>query len=361
VSRAPDRTGPAPGFRFFDAHCDTILKVVENGADFEAREGLHVTLPGMLEAGMCAQVFAVCALAERLKGREDEVAMQMVEAVGALCRDHSDRLVLAGAVADIEAACAGSGRIAAIPSLEGADPLKGDPYALAGFHQAGVRLLTLAWADTPFCGSSRGSGSGLTRKGKDLVEYCEELGVLVDLSHASDAAFWDVCAASTKPFVASHSNCRALCPSPRNLADDMIRALAERGGVVGVNLYSGFLSPEFLAEEKDYRDEVMAEVRAETRTWDEAMESMSAFLAGIPRPPPSVLIDHVKHIIDVGGEDCVGLGGDLDGISSAPLGIDGVADYPKIAELLERAGLTPVQVEKVCHRNFTGVFREAMG
>jgi membrane dipeptidase len=349
-----------PHPHFFDAHCDTIRKVVENGADFAASEGMHVTLAGMLAAGMCAQVFAAWALAGQLKGREDEVAMQMVEAVEALCNKHPDRLILARTAADIEAACAGSDRIAAIPSLEGADPLKGDPLAIAPFYQAGVRVVTIAWADNPFSGTASGSGSGLTKKGEDLVGYCEDLGVVVDVSHASDRAFWDICAVSTKPFVASHSNCRALCPNSRNLTDEMIRALGDRGGVVGVNLYSGFLSPAFHAKERDYLEETLGAVRAGERTWEEAGAAISAFHAGIPRPPLSLLVDHVMHVINVGGEDCVGLGGDLDGVDSTPVGIDGVADYPKIAELLEGAGLEPTQIEKVCHRNLVRVFREVM-
>ena len=184
----------------------------------------------------------------------------MVEAVGALCAENADRLILARSSADIKAACTGSGRIAAISSLEGADPLKGDPLALAPFYRAGVRLVALAWADNAFCGTTTnpfsnpvgGNGSGLTRKGQDLVGNCEELGVVVDVSHASDRAFWDVCAVSTKPFVASHSDC-GLSALPRNLTDDMIKAIGERGGVVGVNLYPGFFSPAFFAAEEEVR------------------------------------------------------------------------------------------------------------
>jgi membrane dipeptidase len=346
--------------RFFDAHCDTIQKVVENDADFTIPGGMHVTLPGMLEAGVCAQVFAAWAIAERHKGLEDEVAMRMVKAVGTLCDEHPDRLLLARTSADVEAACAGSGRIAAIPSLEGADPLMGDPWALAPFHHAGVRLVTLAWADNAFSGTALGSGAGLTKKGQDLVAFCDELGVVVDVSHASDQAFWDVCAVGTKPFVASHSNCRFLCANARNLTDEMIRALGDRGSVVGVNLYSGFLSPAFSAQAEDFERQAMAAVEAGGRTHEEAEAAIAVFLAGVPRPPLSLLADHVRHIIRVGGEDCVGLGGDLDGVDSTPVEIDGVADYPRIAQLLEQAGLSAIQIEKVCHGNFERVFREVM-
>jgi membrane dipeptidase len=296
---------------------------------------------------MCAQVFAVCVISERSNGLEDEVAMRMVRAVAALCEDHPEQLLLARAFADIETACAGSGRIAAIPSLEGADPLRGDPWALVPFFQAGVRLVTLAWADNAFSGTARGSGAGLTKKGEDLVGLCEDLGVVVDVSHASDRAFWD-------------SNCRALCPNVRNLTDEMIRAVGDRGGVVGVNLYSGFLSPAFSAQAEDFERRTMNAGEMGERTFEETGAAMSSFVRGLPRPPLSLLVEHVKHIIRVGGEDCVGLGGDLDGVDSVPVGIEGVGDYPKIAELVARAGLSPSQIEKACRRNLERVFREVM-
>jgi membrane dipeptidase len=346
--------------RFFDAHCDTILKIVQNDADFTMPGGMHVTLPEMLEAGICAQIFAACIIAERSRGREDEIAMEMVRRVASLCEEHPDRLILAKTAADLEAACAGSGRIAAIPALEGADPLLGDPWALTAFHREGVRLLTLAWSDNAFCGTARGSGAGLTKKGEELVGLCEDLGVMVDVSHASDEAFWDVCAAASKPFVASHSNCRELCPTARNLTDEMIRAVGERGGVVGVNLYSGFLSPEFSTAAEDYEQRALKAVESGETTYEEAGAAISAHLAAMPRPALSILIDHMKRIVRVGGEDCVGLGGDLDGIDSAPAEIRSVADYPKITRLLEEAGMSADQIEKTCHGNFERVFREVI-
>ncbi|HEY5529285.1 MAG TPA: dipeptidase [Thermoleophilia bacterium] len=347
--------------RFFDAHCDTIQKVVEKGIDLAAVNAVsHVTLPGMVEAGICAQVFAAWALASRLGGREDEVAMEMVHAVGTMCAQHPDRLALGLTSAEIDKACSCIGTIAAIPSLEGADPLKGEPSALASFYGAGVRLVTLAWEDNAFSGTALGSGAGLTAKGRDLVQSCEDLGVVVDVSHASDEAFWDVWAVSSKPFVASHSDCRSLCPHPRNLTDDMIRALAERGGVLGINLYPAFLSPEFAAREIRANEEAFRRVGAGETTFEEAGRAVTAVVASLPRPPLSVIVDHVLHAVNVGGEDCVGLGGDLDGVDSLPAGIDGVADYPRIGELLHASGLVPAQIDKICYQNFARVFREVM-
>jgi len=314
----------------------------------------------MLEAGIGAQVFAAWTLAERLEGREDEAALQILAAVRRMCSEYRDHFALVQSRADLTGTLAQSDKIAAICSLEGADPLKGDPSALAHFYEAGVRVLTLFWADNAFGGSCFGSGLGLTAKGRALVAECEELGVMIDVSHASDAAFWDVCALARQPFVASHSNCRELCPSPRNLTDEMIRAVAEHGGVVGVNLVPGFLSSESFARNEEYRQRIINVPEAGERTWEEIEELMRAYHQSAPRPPLSVVADHVTHLIAVGGEDCVGLGGDLDGTDSLPEGMDDVADYPKIVDCLRAVGLTEPQIEKVCRANFQRVFEDVL-
>ena len=382
--------------RFFDAHCDTIGKIYERGEDFSGAaddgdpeappetsggtagapaeslglsyhpggKSLHVTLPGMRTAGVRAQVFASWAWTERYKGREFEVAMGEVEAVRHLCGRYPDDLVLALTGAQIEealAADASASRIAVIPGLEGTDALLGEVDNLAVFRQAGVRILTLAWHDSPFCGSTYGDGTGLTDKGVELVESCEEARVLVDLSHSSDLTFFDVCRVAKRPFVASHSNCRALCPSPRNLTDEMIRAVGERGGVVGVTLAPGFLSADYYRRTKAINDEFWHSVETSAATVDEAGERSAEAEALIPRPPLELVVDHVRHAINAGGEDAVGLGGDLDGVDALPAGFTSVADYPRVPELLVRAGLTRTQVEKVCWGNMTRVFKEVLG
>ncbi len=386
--------------RFFDAHCDTIGKILEDKADFtrtgddavELGDGahggdrpgtgrLHVTLPGLRAAGVCAQVFASWVWSEKHRGRELEVGLEKVEAVRRLCEEHPADLFLALTGAEVSGACERSGpaqsgmqvtrggvsepglsvtKTAIIASLEGADPLQGDVDNLAVFYQAGVRLLTLAWGDNAFCGSTYGPGTGLTVRGEELVAACEDLRVLVDVSHSSDQAFADICPVATRPFIASHSNCRALCPSPRNLTDEMIRALADRGGVVGITLAPGFLSRSFLKEERPLSEAFFRAIAAGTESFEEAVRKSSMATAQIPRPPLELIVDHVRWAMNVGGEDAVGLGGDLDGIDALPLGLEGVADYPRIAELLTEAGLTAAQVDKVCHGNFVRVFRETL-
>jgi membrane dipeptidase len=184
--------------------------------------------------------------------------------------------------------------------------------------------------------------------------------VLVDVSHVSDRAFADICQMATRPFVASHSNCRSLCPNPRNLTDEMIREVALRGGVVGISVAPGFLSADFFREQRGISEEFFRSVATGEASVEEAGGRSSAAVARIPRPPLESLADHVTWAINVGGEDAVGLGGDLDGIDALPLGLEGVADYPRIAGLLSAAGLSTAQAEKVCYGNFARVFRETL-
>ena len=221
-----------------------------------------------------------------------------------------------------------------------------------------MRLVIPAWDDNAFSGSSAGPGDGLTAEGFKLIELCQELGVMVDVSHASDAAFEQICRIVQGPFVASHSNCRALSPAPRNLTDAQIRALADRGGVMGINLAPDFLSPDYLAT----WDAVMAPVRhADAATRQKLREAAGPQLRAIPLPGLEWIARHVRHAIDIGGEACIGLGGDLDGISFMPAGINGVEDYPLIPEALAAAGLTEAQIEKVCWRNMARVFGAVLG
>jgi microsomal dipeptidase-like Zn-dependent dipeptidase len=387
---------------FFDAHCDTIGPIWEGSADFmtgkrdgahglpghgaDGSGGLHVTLPGLRSAGICAQVFACWAWSQKYKDNVFEAGLGKVDEVDRLCDHYAQYLFLARTGAEVARACRqaveaepdsghltedagrdatvfgsaapdGRPKTAVIASLEGADPLEGDVDNLDIFFDAGVRLITLAWGDNDFTGSTYDNGGGLTAKGADLVMAMEERGVLVDVSHASDKAFWDVCQVAKRPFLASHSNCRELCPAKRNLTDEMIRALAERGGVMGITLAPSFLSKSFLVAETPLTDQFREALIAGS---DEAMRTYSAAVAAIPRPGLEVLVDHVVRAIKVGGEDAVGLGGDLDGVEVLPADFSGAADYPRIARALRQAGLNSSQVDKICYGNFARLFEEGL-
>ncbi|MCK5245795.1 membrane dipeptidase, partial [Candidatus Bipolaricaulota bacterium] len=155
-------------------------------------------------------------------------------------------------------------------------------------------------------------------------------------------------------FVATHSDCRSLCPSLRNLTDDMIRTLSDRGGVMGINLSPAFLDPSFAEAVKPL---IEASRRASS---PEEQRSIREQMLAIARPSMDWVARHVLHAINIGGEDCIGLGGDLDGIGQTPEGIDSVVDYAKFIPLLREAGLSEGQLEKVCYKNFVRVFSEIL-
>lgn len=319
----------------------------------------HVDLPRLLAAGHRAQVFAVFAAASYYRGRDlTALAEGAIAAIHGWAEASAGRLRLALTAGDVRAACAGDARhSAALIGLEGADPLNGRADNLAHFFDLGVRLVIPAWDDNSFSGSSAGPGTGLTEEGVKLVSLAEALGVMVDVSHLSDAGFDQVLALTRKPFIASHSNCRALCPAYRNLTDAQIRALADRGGVMGINLAPDFLAPDYLA--------AWNAALAPLQGLDAAARQMARAeagpaLAAIPRPGLDWVAQHVAHAIAVGGEGCIGLGGDLDGISFTPDGIEGVQSYPFIADALAASGLTERQVDLVCWRNMARVFEAVL-
>ncbi len=341
--------------KFFDTHCDTVIKVRDGSLDFQTGEGSgHLSLPGMLSAGSCAQVFACFVLSEHHPEKERETAEAMIRTIVEMTAKSEGKMEVVCTASELRAACNG-GPIAALIGLEGADPLEGKAENLHHFYELGVRDLILAWQDNPFSGTAFGTNTPLSEEGRKLVELTEELGVMVDVSHLSDSAFKDVCEITKRPFIASHSNCRAICPSKRNLTDAMIHTLADRGGGMGINLASGFLDPEIYQQEMTYR----SAFRAKEQT-PEATQEMRKQVAAIPRPSIDWVAKHIHHAIDIGGEDCIGLGGDLDGITRMPREIKGIADYDKIPDLLLAAGLRTRQVEKVCYQNFERVFCEVL-
>lgn len=350
--------------RFFDAHCDAVMRSYDGPFDFVAGDARgHVDLPRLQTAGHCAQVFAIFAAASYFPGRD--LAALAEKAIGtirnwAAASDGGLRLALTAG--DVQAACAdATGYIAALIGLEGADPLAGRADNLTHFFELGVRLVIPAWDDNLFAGSSAGPGNGLTEEGIRLVELAEALGVMLDVSHLSDLAFAQVETLTRKPFIASHSNCRALCPAHRNLTDEQICALADRGGVMGINLAPDFLSPAYLAAWNSVMGETTALLKAaDAATRQRIREEAGPKLRAIPRPGLEWMARHVQHAINVGGEQCIGLGGDLDGISFTPDGIQGVQSYPLIADALRAAGLTERQVELVCWRNMARVFAEVL-
>ncbi|MGE5602062.1 MAG: dipeptidase [Nitrososphaerales archaeon] len=346
--------------KFFDTHCDTVLNARDSDFDFvNGADRGHVDLPRLVAADHCVQVFAVFAIRSYHPDADlAGVAHSYIGTIDGWAADSGGRMCFARSADDLRGALAADEpKLAAIIGLEGADPLP-TAEALPDFLDLGVRLIIPAWDDNQYSGTVFGECGPLTAEGHKLVELARDMHVMLDVSHLSDAAFDEVYAhMKGRPFIASHSNCRSICPSLRDLTDAQIRALAGSGGVMGINLAPDFLDPDYHAAEAA----IMAPMaHADRPTRRKYREAMAAQFAAIPLPSLDRVAQHVLHAVNVGGEDCVGIGGDLDGTGALPAPMTGVESYPLIVDALVAAGLTERQVEKVCWRNMARAFLEVL-
>jgi membrane dipeptidase len=313
----------------FDGHCDTLLRVAEGKHKLSERstEG-HIDLPRLRDGGVTAQVFAIFVEDKHLPAGAAAQTLRVLDTFYGELQDNADGLLLATRAEDVERAKA-EGKVAAIVGCEGAESLQGDLALLRMFHSLGLRLLTVAWSRRNQAADGAWearTGGGLTSFGVKLVEECNQLGVVLDISHLAPAGVTDVLEVSSAPVIASHSNAHALCPNPRNLTDDQLLALAEKGGVVGVTFVPAFLS------QKDKETSV------------------------------DTLLDHVDHIVQVAGTDYVGLGSDFDGFRPPePKGLEDVTCMPAITAGLVQRGYAEEDVRKILGGNLMRVFRQVVG
>ena len=312
----------------FDAHCDTLGHVTSH--EFFRRDLLqrgesgHLDLPRMREGGINAQIFACFPGVERLGANATSGALQRVEALYELIDAAPDQITLVQTADDLAPLTPG-GPIGSILGLEGVEALDGQMRLLRTFHRLGVRNIGLTWdpRNAAADGSGAGTSFGLTPFGRDVVQACNELGVMVDVSHLNDAGLEDVLTISSKPIIASHSNARAVFEHRRNLSDEQIRAIADGGGVIGATFVSHFLNP-------DYRKATLDD-----------------------------LLDHIDHLVQAAGIDHVGIGSDFDGCLPPPELSSG-EKYPAVAEGLLRRGYAPEDIRKILGENFRRVFLDVL-
>jgi membrane dipeptidase len=287
-------------------------------------------------------------------------------------------MMMAFSTADIERAHH-QHKLAALMGIEGGHSIEADMHLLRDYYRLGVRYMTLSWSNTNEWADSSGDvddpkvqhHNGLTDFGKQVVLEMNRLGMMVDISHVADKTFWDVIATTKAPVIASHSSARALTNAPRNMTDEMLRAVAKNGGVVQVNFFNGFIDENFRkaseaqkADVEAARQQYIEQSKAEGKevSYIQLDRIEREWMAKIPRPPLKSLIDHIDHIAKVAGVDHVGLGSDFDGVSGAtPQGIDSAADLPKITQALLERGYSADDIHKILGGNLMRVFREVEG
>lgn len=354
-----------------DGHSDTTPWLEDSEWRFDERhtDG-HEDLPRMREGGLDAQFWSIHMGETPGRGRALREAIVRIDAVHELVRRHPDQLALATSAEEIRRAAA-QGRIACLMGVEGGHIIEDSLAALRSYYRLGVRYLTLthsfhtSWADS--AGTNEAPPplhGGLTAFGEEVVREMNRLGMLVDVSHVSDATFWHVLRVTQAPVIASHSSVRAVADHPRNLSDDMLRALAVNGGVVMINFYSGYVDASLVAPLRELFlgfGPRLAELREQHADDPVArLRAMRALLRGadVPATNLSVLLDHFDHALRVAGPDHVGLGADWDGVPSMPRGLEDVSRLPALTRGLLERGHAPEVVRKVLGENLLRVMGE---
>jgi len=312
----------------FDAHCDTICKIVNEHYSLEERKKIgHLDIPRMKEGGIGVQIFAVFIEDIYKPDRSLKRALQLISSLYQEIEQNHLHISLVYNFNQLKEARR-MGKIAAILSIEGGEVLEGELGILGILYTLGVRLLTLTWNQrnqiADGVGESR-TGGGLTNFGIEVIEQMNKLGMIIDVSHLSEKGFWEVVKKSKAPIIASHSNCYSLCPHPRNLKDDQLRAIAKKGGVIGINFVPNFLT-------KKRRKVTIQEV-----------------------------INHIDYLVENIGIDYVGLGSDFDGTKKLPVGLEGAEKYPYITIELLKRGYEEEEIQKILGGNLVRVFKEVVG
>jgi membrane dipeptidase len=347
----------------FDTHVDTPQRLLFDQFDLGARDAQGcVDIPRLREGGVGAVYFALYVPVEITGSAAPRRAMDLLDATVKQIEIHSGDLALATSVDEIRAARA-EGKIAVLLGIEGGHAIDNDLAILREFHGRGVRYMTLTHnAPTDWADSSNATPrhNGLTEFGREVIREMNRLGMMVDLSHVSDATFYDVLETSSEPVIASHSCCRALCDHPRNLDDQMIKALASHRGIIHITFFNGFLSQEYATANRVLSPEIAASQTAAVQKFErnEAQAMLGAqrwndesIRAGrLPQVNWEKIVEHIDHAVHLVGADHVGIGSDFDG-AAMPEGMEDASKFPLITEGLLRRGYSEADIRKILGEN----------
>ena len=361
-----------------DTHADTPQRFLDESFDIgstDLNDIGHLSLDKARRGNLGAEFFSIWVEPETNQGHFARHTFDLIDSVYEQAARHPDRMRMAFSVADIERAHK-EHKLAALMGIEGGHSIENDIHLLRDYYRLGVRYMTLSWSNTNEWADSSGDiddpkvqhHNGLTDFGKQVVLEMNRLGMMVDISHVADKTFWDAIATTKAPVIASHSSARALTNAPRNMTDEMLKAVAKNGGVVQVNFYSGFVDENYRKASEPVGKQAAEAIRifeekqkavGKTVSYIELDRIEREWAAKIPRPPLKSLIDHIDHIAKIAGIDHVGLGSDFDGVAGAtPAGIDSAADLPKISQALLDRGYSAEEIKKILGGNILRVFRQ---
>lgn len=353
-----------------DTHTDTTQRFIFENFDLGQRHADgSIDIPRMREGGVGAIFFAVWIRSTITGSEAVGRAVAQIEAIRQQVARHPRDLVAAKTAADILRAREAS-KIAVLTAVEGAHMMNGDLGVLREFDARGVSYMTLThmkntdWADAS---TDAAAHNGLSDFGREAIAEMNQLGMIVDVSHVSDKTLSDVLEVSRAPVLASHSSCYALCATPRNLSDEMIRSLVSRGGVMQINFHMGFLSQEFRDTETahpEYQRQIDAEAlrrcgeneACQLLEEDKLIRELVAE-GKLPRVEWTAILDHVDHAVKVAGIDHVGLGSDCDG-ATMPFGMEDASRMPRITEGLMQRGYSETDIQKILGGNMLRLMQD---
>ena len=349
-----------------DSHIDTIQRVMMGEDLGDRHDAGHVDIPRLREGEMHAPFFALWVPVFFRGAEAVRRTLDLRDAMQSMLDTHKDQIELATTATDIERIVKAH-KIAAFLTIEGGHAIDDDLRVLRTYYRLGMRSMTLThgrnttWADSA---SDTPAHNGLTDFGKEVVREMNRLGMLVDLAHVSDKTFYDALAVTTKPVIVSHSSMRAISNVPRNVSDDMLRALARNGGVIGINFGMGFINPKD-AEALRSATETEAEAPSLTgRALDDfAAENAQKLFGKRSKVVTTVedVADHIDHAVKIAGISHVGIGSDFDGIAATANGLEDVSKMPSLVAVLLKRGYAESDLKKILGENFLRVVREVTG
>ena len=343
--------------KVIDLHCDSVFYIMEGKDLLKPVDNIHVDLPRLKAGRVALQVFAVYVPPDTEKDKAFHFTEVGIDAIDVFAKSHED-LALVETAAELKNILS-SEKVGIMLAIENGLAIEESLDKLNHFRKRKVRIMTLvhsqhmSWIES-CTGTGKfisDNGRSLSSLGEKIIDAMNDLGIIPDVSHSSEAAFWEIIKRSKKPVIASHSCAYKFCEAKRNLKDDQLKALGDTGGLVGVNFASSFLSEPFRI--------AYQEARAKIGPAPGSSLSMADILTRMPKisvpVPHTVIADHIDHMVEIAGEDCVAIGSDFDGIPSAPDGVTGSDYYPLLEEELRNRGYTEKRIEKIFHRNFLRV------
>ncbi len=349
-----------------DGHCDTPYRLLRRNVHLDQHDTeAQLDFRTLQESGITASFFAAYVPSFYVGREAAQFAYRLIDLITAEVQRRADTLRFCTDSEGIKRAKR-DGKIAIMIGIEGGHAIEDSLDLLRDFYARGVRYMTLTHVNTNnWCDSSGDIArhGGLTDFGRDVVHTMNDLGMIVDVSHVSDKAFYHVVETTRVPVVATHSSCRALCRHPRNMTDDMLRTLANHGGVCMINFFSAFVNDEVaqvvLHAQKRPKQEIdggTEEMPDDAVDWDSYLEWFETL--GCPRAKFDDVIAHIIHAVNIAGVDHVGIGSDFDGVPALPDGLQTAAALPGITARLLEGGFSEIDVQKILGGNFLRVFAD---